>query len=417
MSQVFRHEPFGETDIPFAEPGWYRGEATPYYNENHAAFRKTVRDFIDTHIRPFANEWDEAKTFPVKELRKKAYDAGVLSPWASVELGGTPPPGGWDEFHDVIWVDEISRCGAGGVSIVLFFITCMSLPHTLRYGSQELIDRVARPVIKGEAGICITLTEPQGGSDLANLKTTAEKTPCGKFYIVNGLKKFITGGQTGDFFSTAVRTGGPGIMGVSMLLIEATRPGVTITKLKATGWWSGNTTMVRFEDVKVPVGNLIGEENMGFRVLVDVMNWERMIACVGPVRGARACIREAVVWARERTTFGKPLIKHQVIRHKIANMARRVEACQALVDNLAFQVQSGAGPLEIGGPTALAKVQCTSCLEFCAREASQIFGGAAFLRQGKGQMLERIAREVRVSVVGGGSEEIMLDLAMRQSNL
>eukprot|EP00441_Pelagodinium_beii_P026388 CAMPEP_0197664084 /NCGR_PEP_ID=MMETSP1338-20131121/58418_1 /TAXON_ID=43686 ORGANISM="Pelagodinium beii, Strain RCC1491" /NCGR_SAMPLE_ID=MMETSP1338 /ASSEMBLY_ACC=CAM_ASM_000754 /LENGTH=411 /DNA_ID=CAMNT_0043242651 /DNA_START=30 /DNA_END=1265 /DNA_ORIENTATION=+ len=410
-----KHEAFG-SDVPFAEPAWYRGMVTPYYEEKHALFRNKVRSYVEEHLAPFVDDWDEAGQCPIKELRVSAHAAGVLSPWAPKALGGTPPEGGWDEFMFVIWADELGRCGAGGVAI-LFFITYMALPHILYFGSDYLKETIAKPVIDGKAGIAITLTEPQGGSDLANVRSTAVKSADGKHYVINGSKKFITGGQCVDYFSTLVRTGGSGIKGLSIIVIPASAPGVKIEKLKAAGWWAGNTTLVHFEDVEVPVENLIGQEGMGFAIMATAMNGERLIGCAAAVRAARMCLAAAIAFARERVTFGKKLSDSQVIRHKFAQMARRVEAAQGVVDNLAFQMKSGAGPAEIGGPMALAKVECTTAHEYCAREASQVLGGASFLRQGKGQLVERLAREVRVNVVGGGSEEIMLDLAMRMSKI
>lgn len=417
MSTAKTFEPFGNQDIPFAEPSWYLGNPTPYYEEKHAKWRKVVRDFVDKEIRPYANEWDEAQTFPVAELRKKAYNAGVLSPCWPVELGGTPPEGGWDHFMDLIWHDELARSGVAGVNIILVGITVMSLPHTLRYGSDWLKKKVAEPVIRGETGMSITLTEPHGGSDLARLRTTAVKSPCGKFYTINGMKKFITGGLTSSYFSTAVRTGGDLHAGVSLIVIPKDLPGVTVTKLKTSGWWCGNTSMVIFENVKVPVEYLIGEEGMGFMYLVDVMNWERMVAITGTARGSREVLAMAIEFARKRKTFGKPLVRHQVIAHKVANMAMQVEAVQNATEALTYQLANGADMFKVGGPIALLKVQATNTFEYCVREAQQIFGGASCLRQGKGQWLERAAREVRINAVGGGSVEILMDLAMRQSRL
>lgn len=410
-----KHESFGD-DVPFADPAWYRGVPTPYYEEKHAAFRNKVRAWVSEELLPHVDEWDEMGACPIERLRVSAHRAGVLSPWAPADLGGTPPDGGWDEFMFVVWADEFARCGAGGVSI-LFFITYMALPHILDFGTQQQKESIAKRVIAGEVGIAITLTEPHGGSDLANVRSTAVKTADGKHYVINGSKKFITGGQCVGYFSTIVRTGGAGIGGLSMIVIPADIPGVSIFKLKAAGWWAGNTTLVHFEDVHVPVENLVGEEGQGFKVMASAMNGERLIGCMCSLRSARLCLREAIAFARERVTFGKRLSESQVIRHKFAQMARRVEAAQAVVDAMAFSMKSGASPAEIGGPMALAKVECTSAQEYCAREASQVLGGASFLRQGKGQLVERLAREVRVNVVGGGSEEIMLDLSMRMSKI
>lgn len=214
-----------------------------------------------------------------------------------------------------------------------------------------------------------------------------------------------------------MRTSGSAHQGLSLLIIEADLPGVTVRKLDATGWWSGNTTLVTFDDVKVRADNLIGQEGMGFMMMATVMNGERLIGIVGASRAARACLAEAIKYARQRKTFGKRLIDHQVIRHKIIHMARKVEAVQAFLEQISFQIQNGASVKEIGTLAALGKVEATQALEFCAREASQILGGNSFVRGGKGEIVERIAREVRVQVVGGGSEEVLIDLAARMSKL
>lgn len=413
-----KFKPYGNTKIPFSEPSWYRGAPTPFFNEYHDKWRRKVRNFVEKELKPFASKWTEEKYTPIVLIRKRAYKAGILSPYAPVELGGTPPEGGWDSLMLLIWVDELMRSGITGAITCIFTITYMSLPHTLRYGSRSLIDRVARPCLRGEACICVALTEPHGGSDLASIQTTASKTDDGKFYVVNGAKKFITSGMDAAFFSTLVRIDGTsGTNGICLMIIDADIPGVSVRKLKTQGWWAGNTTLVTFNDVMVPVGNLIGKEGKGFKYMVDVMNGERLILSTEANRLARMCLEEAIKFARQRKTFGKRLIDHQIIRNKIAHMARKVETTQALLENYAFFMANGAQPRDIGGPMALAKVQATQTLEFCAREASQILGGASYLRQGKGQVLERIVREVRVNVVGGGSEEILIDLAMRQCKL
>jgi len=408
--------PFGSS-VPYAEPAWYRGVPTPYYSENHAKFRAKVRDFVDKEITPFRDEWDEAGNFPLQELRRKAVEAEVLAPWAPKELGGTPPEGGFDEFMFLIWVDETTRAAVGGVVLLLWQIAYMSVPHTLIFGSKYLKENFAMPVIRGERGMCITLTEPAGGSDLANITTTASKTPDGKSYVVTGQKKFITGGTVCDYFSTLVRTGGDGVGGTSILVIPKDLPGVSVRKLPAQGWWSGNTTAVDFDNVEVPAINLVGKENAGFKIMAAVMNGERIIAAQGAVRQARILVEESITFARQRKTFGKRLIDHQVIRHKIAQMIRRVEAAQSQCESLVYSMTQGATPADIGGPTALLKVDCTSAFEYAVREASQVFGGNSYIRGGKGVLVERLSRELRVAVVGGGSEEVMIDLAMRQAKL
>jgi len=403
---------FGE-DIPYAEPYWYNDFKSPYYNETHIAFRKKVREFVNKELMPYCHEWDEAGTYP-PELHKKAYDAGIYGAVWPVEFGGTPPKG-FDPFHDLILIDELSRCAAGGVLWACFFSFGISLPPILTVGSQYLKDRVARDVITGKKIMSLAVTEPYAGSDVASLRTTARRE--GDFFIVNGEKKFITSGTKATYFTVAVRTGGKGMKGVSLLLMEAGMPGFTIRRQKTQGWWISGTSYLTFEDVKVPVKNLIGKENDGFRPIMHNFNHERFVFAAMSNRYARICLEDSIKYARQRKTFGKRLIDHQVIRHKIAEMARLVETTHAMLEQLAYQMKVGASQRKLGGPLALIKVQATKTMEFCAREGSQILGGASYIRGGVGERIERLYREVRVNAIAGGSEEILMDLAMRQAKL
>ena len=222
---------------------------------------------------------------------------------------------------------------------------------------------------------------------------------------------FITGGMRADYLTCAVRTGGPGMGGISLLLIEMDRPGVSRTKLKKMGWWASDTAAIYLDEVRVPVENLIGGENQGFIGIMLNFNGERLGMASGANAYARTCLVEAAKYAQERQTFGKRLADHQVIRHKISDMLRQVNATQAYLENCAWRVQQGETP---AADLALLKVQATLTMESCAREAMQILGGAGYMR---GNKVERIYREVRVNAIGGGSEEIMRDLAARQIGL
>ena len=245
---------------------------------------------------------------------------------------------------------------------------------------------------------------------MAQLATTAVRD--GDHYIVNGSKTYITGGMRANWVSTAVRTGGEGSRGVSMLLIPTDAEGFSRTQLdKKQGWWASDTATLYFDNVRVPVENLIGEENQGFLVIMTNFNGERMAMAAAMEAFGRVCLEEAAEWARERKTFGKRLADHQVIRHKIVQMKQKLNATQAYI-------RIGFESLEAGnanpGDIALLKVQASETMEFCAREAMQILGGIGYMR---GSRVERIYREVRVNAIGGGSEEIMRDLAARQYGL
>jgi acyl-CoA dehydrogenase len=252
----------------------------------------------------------------------------------------------------------------------------------------------------------LAITEPSGGSDVANLKTTAKRA--GDHYIVNGSKTFISGGMRGDHFTVAVRTGEPGLGGISMLVIEADTPGFDRTELKKMGWWCSDTATLYFDDCRVPAEYLLGAENEGFAGIVANFNGERLILSAQCYGLARCCIDEAAAYAEERHTFGKPLISNQVIKHKLVDMTTRAESVKAWLDLLAYQVDQGEEPV---AEFCMLKVAATRMLEYVADEAMQIFGGAAYLR---GNKVERIYRETKVMTIGGGSAEIMKDLVARE---
>jgi acyl-CoA dehydrogenase len=378
---------------------------SPFMNESHHAWRRELRKFIDREIMPYVDEWEEKGEFPI-ELYKKASDFGLTRMGYPEAYGGISE--GLDRFHGIVTAEEMSRIGAGGINASLM-VHGIGLPPIIAIGSPEMKQFVAPRVLSGEKQISLAITEPSGGSDVAQLKTRAVRD--GDHYIVNGSKMFITGAMRAHWFTTAVRTGGPGMGGISLLLIDADAKGVTRTNLKKQGWWASDTAEIGFQDVRVPVSNLIGAENQGFMGIMLNFNGERLGMAASATAYARVCLEEAVKWARERQTFGKRLADHQVIRHKIAEMVRQINASQAYLEICAWRVQNGETP---AADLALLKVQATLTMEFCAREAMQILGGTGYMRGGR---VERIYREVRVNAIGGGSEEIMRDLAARQLGL
>ncbi|KAL1961062.1 hypothetical protein VTO42DRAFT_4950 [Malbranchea cinnamomea] len=417
-------EPYGDL-VPFADPAWYHGYYSPYYNETHAALRDEVRQWVETELEPYVHEWDEAKMVPpeiYKQMGQRGYLAGLMGVGYNAELAPTTvksvPPEKWDLFHELILTDELSRVGSGGVVWNLIGGFGIGCPPVLKYGRPELIKRIVPGILAGDKRICLAITEPDAGSDVSNLTCEAKLTPDGKYYIVNGEKKWITNGIMADYFTTAVRTGGPGMNGVSVLLIERDMGGVSTRRMDCQGVWSSGTTYVTFEDVKVPVENLIGKENKGFKVIMNNFNHERIGIVIQCLRFARVCYEESVKYANKRRTFGKKLIQHPVIRMKLAHMARQIEASFSWLENIMYQCQNmdqDEAMLRLGGAIAGLKAQSTVTFEFCAREASQIFGGLSYSRGGQGGKIERLYRDVRAYAIPGGSEEIMLDLSMRQS--
>lgn len=377
--------------------------ASPHLNETHEQWRAQLRKFVQQHITPFVEQWEDAGELPLS-LWQQAAEVGLLQLGFPEAYGGVSE--GTDIFHMTIAAEELAACGAGGVYATLM-VHGIGLPPLVHYGSTALKQAVIPAVLAGNKHISLAITEPSGGSDVARLTTTAKRD--GDVYVVNGSKTFITGGMRANWFTTAVRTGEEGFGGISLLLIDADAPGVSRTALdKKQGWWCSDTATIYFDNVRVPVNQRIGEENQGFLPIVHNFNNERLGLTASALEYARVCFEDAWLWAKERSTFGKPLIKHQVIGHKFAEMLRHINATQAYLDSAAWAVAQGTSkPADM----ALLKVQATQTLEFCAREAMQILGGAGYIRGGR---IERIYREVRVNAIGGGSEEIMRDLAWRQ---
>ncbi|WP_194743298.1 acyl-CoA dehydrogenase family protein [Thermaurantiacus tibetensis] len=375
---------------------------SPFYDETHEAVAQSVRRFVEREVAPHIDQWEREGELP-RDLHRKAAQAGILGLGYPEEYGGTSE--GFDIFHNLTQSEELAAPGAGGLGASLM-THGIGLPPILALGSEEMKRRVAPPVLAGEKIIALAITEPSGGSDVAAIRTRAERR--GNHYVVNGAKMFITSGMRADWFTVAVRTGGPGMGGISLMLIEADRPGVSRTRLEKMGWHCSDTAAIHFQDVEVPPENLIGPENGGFLGIMRNFNSERLGMAHGCMAMARVALAEAVEWAQGRETFGRPLVQHQAIRIKLADLVRQIEATQAWIDLLADQHRKGTGQ---PASYAMLKVQATRTLENVAREAAQVLGGASYIR---GSKVERIYREVRVNAIGGGSEEIMLDLAGRQ---
>ena len=371
-----------------------------YYTEAHDQFRDALGRFVREEIMPQVEAWEEAEEFP-RDLYRKAASVGLLGIGFPEEYGGTPA----DVFYHLVALEELTAAGSGGL-IASLLSHGIGAPPILHFGSEALKRRVLPEILSGEKISALAITEPSGGSDVAGLLTSARLE--GGEYVVNGSKMFITSGMRADYYTVAVRTGGPGAAGVSLLLVERERPGFTRTPLAKMGWWASDTAALYFDNVRVPAANLIGAEGQGFKAIMSNFNMERLTMSAIACGFARVCVDDAIAWARERRTFGEPLIERQVIRHKLVDMQMRIEATRALLEDLAWRVQQGECPV---AQLAMLKNFATQTMQFCADQAVQILGGAGFMR---GTRPERIYREVKVMMIGGGTEEIMKDLAARQ---
>jgi acyl-CoA dehydrogenase len=369
-----------------------------------AALRDTLRAFVDRELMPHIDAWEEAGGFP-RELYLRAGELDLLGLGFPEEYGGSPG----DSTAIIILCEELLRTGSGGLVAGL----CshgIGLPPIVNLGTDEQKRRFVPDVLAGRKIAALAVTEPSGGSDVANLRTTARRD--GDHYVVNGSKTFITSGMRADVVTTAVRTGPQGLGGISLLAIEAGTPGFSRTLLgKKMGWWCSDTATLYFDDCRVPAANLLGEENQGFIGIMQNFNRERLMLAAMAVASAQVCLDESIAYARQRETFGKPLVTRQVIRHKLVDMATRIHPIRVWLYDLARRVDAGEWPI---AEICMLKNAAVACVEFCAKEGVQIFGGAGFLR---GAKVERIYRETKVLAIGGGAEEIMKDLAAKQLGL
>lgn len=428
-NRLFRGEGQHYGDLfPFADPMWMQDWYSPYYNESHFRMAEFGRKVCETILEPNADKWEENQDTPdsaYEQWSQLGLTAFTHAPEVYEYLRPDFPipcglkPNEIDGFHHLVLEQEINKVGAGGVIGGVTSGPHIGLPPVLRFGSEEMKRRVVPEVCEGRARICLAITEATGGSDVQNLQTTARKTDDGRFYVVNGLKKWISASSKSEYLTTAVRTGGPGGSGVSLLLIEKKFGGVTTRRIKTSGHYASTTSFVEFNDVRVPVTNLIGEEGEGFKIVMHNFNAERVMLIRRAISGARLAYEEALKYSHKRKTFGKLLIEHPVIRAKLANMARQIEASHAWLELCVYQMDKFKDKRllneRIGGMTALLKVQATDILFFCTREASQILGGISYTRGGQGAKVERLTREVKLFSVGGGSEEVMMDFGIRNS--
>ncbi|KAI1288182.1 acyl-CoA dehydrogenase [Xylaria venustula] len=412
-----------ENELPWAEPPWLSSLSSPYYKESHRELQAYARKYFDENVIPHMLEWEEkgdcSKSAKASYLKSGLAALDVPKEYRPKEHGALAgiPIDELDIFHRLILADEAARI-EGGVAVALSGgANVIGVPPIINHGTETQKKRWLPGLFTGETSFCLGITEPSGGSDVSNLKTTANKTADGTHYVVSGTKKWITGSPWATHMTTAVRTGGAGASGISLLVIPLSLPGVSVQKIQNSGKSAGGASWVRMDNVEVPADHLIGTENAGFMYIMKNFNNERFIMSVGCNRKARTCLSTALTYAFERETFGVPLISHQVIRHKIVNLAREIEAHWARLEQIAYHVnQHGWDSRDIAGPISMAKISGGRILELAAREAQQVMGGVAYQRNGPGGggLVEQITRDLRMMVVGGGSEEILGDLAFKE---
>jgi acyl-CoA dehydrogenase len=377
-----------------------------------AALTDTVRRFTLERIAQQVGQWDEAGEFP-RELYGEAAALGLLGLGYPEALGGTPAP---FALRNAVSTTMARHGGSGGIMAGLFSHN-IGLPPVLRHGSAQVQQEVIPTVLRGEKIAALAITEPGGGSDVAALRTTARRD--GGDWVIDGEKVFITSGMRADWITMAVRTGDSGSKGaggISMIVVPGDTPGLSRTALDKMGWLCSDTAHLRMDQVRVPARFLLGEEGGGFRIIISNFNGERLGMSAMALGFAQACYDEALDWARQRKAFGSALVEKQVIRHKLVDMQMRIASTEAWLDavtRLADEGKLESDPHSVA-QVCLLKNHSTQAMQFSADQAVQILGGMGFMR---GTKSERIYREVKVMMIGGGAEEIMKDLAARQLGL
>ena len=365
--------------------------------------RSTVRGFVDREVLPQLDEWEQAGEIP-RELHAKAGALGLLGIGFPESAGGA----GGDGIDAAIVCEEMHRAGGSGGLFASLFTCGIAVPHLIAAGSDEQIERWVAPTLAGDAIGSLAITEPGGGSDVGHLTTRAVRD--GDHFVVNGAKTFITSGTRADFVVTAVRTGGDGAGGVSLLVVERDTPGFTVArKLAKMGWQASDTAELSYVDARVPVANLVGPENSGFAQIAAAFVSERVGLAVQAYSQAQRCLDLTLQWCRDRETFGRALIGRQAVQNTLTEMARRTDVARVYTRSVVER--SAAGETDLIAEVCFAKNTAVEAAEWVATQAVQLFGGLGYMRESE---VERQYRDVRILGIGGGTTEILTSLAAKR---
>ena len=371
------------------------------FNAEQRALQDSTREFVRREIEPHLQEWEDTNNIP-RELHIAAAKQGLLGVGFPEEVGGQ----GGDGLDTIAMEEAFFDAGASSGLMAGLFTHGIALPHIVANGSPELVDRYVRPTLSGETIGSLAVTEPGGGSDVAGITTRAVRD--GEHYVVNGAKTFITSGVRADFVTTAVRTGEPGHAGVSLLVIDKGTPGFEVTRsLAKMGWHCSDTAELSFTDVRVPVANLVGEENSGFYQIAEQFVVERLGLAVHGYGIAARSLALTAAYCKDRETFGKPLASRQVVRHKLVEMHRQVDVARTYTLSIAARHAAGENVI---AEACLAKQTAVETAVWVCNEAVQLFGGTGYMH---GTEVERHYRDARILPIGGGATEVLTDLAAR----
>jgi acyl-CoA dehydrogenase len=374
----------------------------PWLTPERIALRASVRRFVEAEILPHQAQWERAGELP-RALHRAAAAIGLLGLAMPESVGGS----GGDALDVVTASEEMLYAGASGGVMASLLTHSIALPHLVAAGEPAQVERWVRPTLAGDLVGALAVTEPDGGSDVAGIRTTAR--PDGDHYLVNGAKTYITSGCRADFVTTAVRTGGPGAHGVSLLVIERGTPGFTVSrKLDKMGWLASDTAELSFVDARVPAANLVGEPGSGFAQIARNFVSERLGLAVQAYAAAQRCLDLTLDWCRLRQTFDRPLISRQLVQHTLVEMARRIDVARVYTRDVAVRHAAGQ---DVVAQVCLAKNTATKAGDFVVDRAVQLHGGLGYMREAE---VERQYRDMKVLAIGGGTEEILAGLAARR---
>ncbi|MGY4100174.1 acyl-CoA dehydrogenase family protein [Nocardia sp. R16R-3T] len=390
---------------------------SPWNTPERRELRATVRGFAEREVLPYLDAWERDGEIP-RELHKKAGALGLLGIQFPESAGGC----GGNGIDAMIVCEEMHRAGCSGGLFASLFTCGIAVPHIIASGNDDLIERFARPTLAGEKIGSLAITEPDGGSDVGHLTTTARRD--GDHYIVDGAKTYITSGVRADFVVTAVRTGGPGSGGISLLVVEKGTPGFTVSrKLDKMGWWASDTAELSYVDARVPVENLVGPENSGFYQIAGAFVSERIGLAVQAYSQAQRCLDLSLDWVRNRETFGRPLISRQAVQNTVTEMARRIDVARVYTRNAVQHWETVAdavggvsgyraeGETDLIAEVCFAKNTAVAASEWVVNQAVQLFGGLGYMRESE---VERQYRDIRILGIGGGTTEILTGLAAKR---
>ena len=372
-----------------------------YFHNEHHLFRKSLRDFLDKEIVPEIDQWEENGRVS-KSAFKKMGEMGYYGLGMDEKYGGVNT----DVFYTIILIEELNKCNSGGTAASLLAHSTLAMEHLQKNGNDFLKTNYLKPAINGDLIGCLAITEPNAGSDVSSIKTSAVKKE--NHYVLNGSKTFITNGVYSDFMVVATRTENTGFEGISMMLIDSKWEGVSATPLKKLGWHASDTGEISFDNVKVPIEHLIGKQNQGFYYIMQRFELERLVLSTGALASAEYALEYGLKYLNEREAFGRPLSKFQELRHRVAQLSSEIESLKSFNYQICRSFNDGD---DVTKQCAMIKLLSTELMDKVSYQVLQFLGGYGYMEEYEAA---RLFRDSRIGTIGGGTSEIMREIIAKQ---